>query len=513
MAFTNRGGGLQVLNVANPSNPVPVAQVATGSDPQSVQIDGHLLYLVGNTTQVFDISNPAAPRLVSTVATRGVGAALAGKDLVTIDAVSDTLNVSNVSGYAFGAVVEDPAHARLFAIDATGSDVLVYGTDANGTPVGAPTYVLGLGAAGAAVSQSSIAEASALAYDPATGRLFVADSGDNRVLVFDTTRLASGMAASAVLGQATFASSAASAGQAGLTDPTGLAYDPATGRLYVADSGDNRVLVFDTTRLAASGMAASAVLGQAGFAASAAATTQAGLTDPTGLAYDPATGRLYVADSGDDRVLVFDTTQLASGMAASAVLGQVDFTQTAPGSSASGLNDPTALAVDAAGGRLFVVDSANNRVLTFLTSTITNGMAAADVLGAPATPGFAGLSLNDATGVSYDAASNRLVVAAGGGAQVVAASLQVGNVQVETSTTGSATILWTTDTPCTILVAYGPTVAYGATASSSSTSTSSLSHSVTLTGLNSGVTYHFRVFSYDANGDLDASQDLTFTMP
>ena len=510
VAYSYSGGGLQVFDVSDPNKPVSVAKLATGSNPLSVQVDGHLLYLIGDTTEVFDVSSPGTPTLVATYAARGAGSALAGRDLVTIDPVAQALDLSDLGDYGIESVVTDPAKARLFAIDATGSHVLVFATNSDGTPAASPTYVLGLDTPGTTVSQTSIGRASGLMYDAATGRLFVADSGNNRVLVFDASHLASGMAASLVLGQSGFATSAAAATSSGLSDPAGLAYDAATGRLFVADSGNNRVLVFDASHLA-SGMAASLVLGQSGFATSAAAATSSGLSDPAGLAYDAATGRLFVADSGNNRVLVFDASHLASGMAASLVLGQSDFIDDAPGSATNSLNNPSSLVVDSAGGRLFVLDRNNDRVVIFSISDLSSGMAAYDVLGAPASPGFAGLNLNDLTGLAYDPTSNRLLVAADGTVRVIAAPLQASDVQVVTAEAGTATIRWTTDAAAGSQVEYGPTLAYETTSPLLSAPTRA--HSVILTGLQSGVTYHFRVLSRDSNGDLDASVDFTFTMP
>jgi peptidoglycan hydrolase-like protein with peptidoglycan-binding domain len=77
-----------------------------------------------------------------------------------------------------------------------------------------------------------------------------------------------------------------------------------------------------------------------------------------------------------------------------------------------------------------------------------------------------------------------------------------------TPTTTSATITWTTDENATSTVNYGKTISYG-TASSSSAFTTS--HSITLTGLTGGTTYHFQVASADAQGNLATSTDQTFT--
>ncbi len=73
----------------------------------------------------------------------------------------------------------------------------------------------------------------------------------------------------------------------------------------------------------------------------------------------------------------------------------------------------------------------------------------------------------------------------------------------------SAALAWLTDEPATSQVEYGTTTAYGSsTALDSSTDTS---HARVVTGLSSGTTYHFRVRSADAAGNLGVSGDATFT--
>lgn len=74
------------------------------------------------------------------------------------------------------------------------------------------------------------------------------------------------------------------------------------------------------------------------------------------------------------------------------------------------------------------------------------------------------------------------------------------------SETGT-TITWTTDEDADSAVEYGLTVAYG---SSEDDGTLATSHSLTLTGLTPGTTYHFRVSSSDGAGNETVSDDQTF---
>ncbi|OGP86566.1 MAG: hypothetical protein A2V87_11705 [Deltaproteobacteria bacterium RBG_16_58_17] len=79
----------------------------------------------------------------------------------------------------------------------------------------------------------------------------------------------------------------------------------------------------------------------------------------------------------------------------------------------------------------------------------------------------------------------------------------ISNVRAGSITSGSALITWTTNLPASSTVEYGLTTTYGNTATGASGVTG---HNVSLTGLNSGTIYHYRVTS-----DNVTSADYTFT--
>jgi len=65
---------LQVFNVSNPASPTSVGSAATGSDPNSVYVQGGYAYVANfgtATLQVFNVSNPALPTLAGSTATGG----------------------------------------------------------------------------------------------------------------------------------------------------------------------------------------------------------------------------------------------------------------------------------------------------------------------------------------------------------------------------------------------------------------------------------------------------------
>lgn len=85
----------------------------------------------------------------------------------------------------------------------------------------------------------------------------------------------------------------------------------------------------------------------------------------------------------------------------------------------------------------------------------------------------------------------------------------ISNVKAVSITNTGATITWTTASPATSQVQYGLTTAYGETTPLDPALETF--HSVTLTGLTFGTTYHYRVISTDAAGQTATSANFTFT--
>jgi phosphodiesterase/alkaline phosphatase D-like protein len=85
---------------------------------------------------------------------------------------------------------------------------------------------------------------------------------------------------------------------------------------------------------------------------------------------------------------------------------------------------------------------------------------------------------------------------------------QLSAVSAGTISASSVTISWTSNEPATAQVEYGTTASFGlATAEGGALATS---HSVQLTGLMPGTTYHYRVRSRDADGNVMSSSAGTF---
>ena len=207
-----------------------------------------------------------------------------------------------------------------------------------------------------------------------TKAIAVADSANNRVVIYNYPLNTDGQAANVVLGEPDFVSSGAALSATGIDQPWDVAEDGA-GNIYVADLNNCRVLQYKPPFT--NGMAASLVFGQPDFVTGTCITTQNGLSGPLGLSFDHS-GNLWVADYGNSRILEY-VPPFATDMNASLVIGQANFTSAGTATTSTGLSGPHFIAFDAS-GNLWVADSDNNRVLGFV-APFTNGMAASLVIG------------------------------------------------------------------------------------------------------------------------------------
>ena len=329
----------------------------------------------------------------------------------TTNSAGTTLDKFNNSRHA----VVDPATGKIFVADHNNHRVLRFTSTAammNGATAEIQFGVTG--SAGASATQFN--QPLHLAMD-AGGRLWVADFGNSRVLRFENAATAlTGAPPNGVLGQPGFTTGGGSLTANGMPNPWGISIDTA-GRLWVADRNFHRVLRFDNAAAKANGGAADGVLGQPNFTTATPATSQSGMREAIGVFAD-AGGRVWVSDFVNRRVLRFDNAAAkANGANADGVLGQTDFITGTGGVSATKVNPPIGLHGDSF-GRLYVADYSNNRVLIFNdAATLANGAAASNVLGQPDFTSNAGnnggltaSALNVPYGIFFDEATGSLFV-------------------------------------------------------------------------------------------------------
>ena len=206
-------------------------------------------------------------------------------------------------------------------------------------------------------------------------RLFVADWGNNRVLIFNRIPESSGATADVVVGQERFDSSDFGAGPQKLRRPNSVSTDGT--RLFITDTLNNRVLIYNRIPTQ-NGAPADVVLGQPNFEGSRALPTAANtLSSPMSATTDGQ--RLIISDLGNNRILIYDRIPTQSGASANVVVGQQDFTSNGAGNTPTSTNFPRFAYGD--GQRLLVVDSGNNRILIYNQVPTANGTEPNVVLG------------------------------------------------------------------------------------------------------------------------------------
>lgn len=213
--------------------------------------------------------------------------------------------------------------------------------------------------------------------------LAIADAWNHRILIWLETPTRNNQSADIVLGQADFFSGEGNRGQNVPTDETlfwcyGVFWDGE--RLWVADTGNRRVLMWNglPTR---NGQKADLILGQKDFNS----RDENGGTEPNAasMRWSHAVtvwgGRLCITDAGNNRVMIWNSIPNEINQPCDVVLGQKDFSQVEHNQTnyfpiASGLNMP--YGVTAVGDWLFVADTANSRLLGWHKDDCYNGCAA-----------------------------------------------------------------------------------------------------------------------------------------
>jgi len=316
---------------------------------------------------------------------------------------------SGVTASAEHVVVVEKANSRAMVFDAadpTGGPVAVIGqpdftsnTPNQGGDPAANTLNLSSGAnAGATVDGD--------------GRLYIGDAWNNRVLVYDTVPTTNNTAADHVLGQPGFDTGSSNSPD---MPPEGQIFTPMSvsatdDTLLVADFHNSRVLLFPIPDAldpsSASFQRASVVVGQPDFIERSNATSQSKMKHPSAALI--AGGRLYVADSYNARILVYNAVPTENGALADIALGQADFDSVEsalqPNRFSTAVVAPTGMAV--VDGYLLVPQRG---MLAFDTAQLATDMDASFALGRPGLTAFANRPWGNSTNSAWAILSGRAV--------------------------------------------------------------------------------------------------------
>ncbi len=204
--------------------------------------------------------------------------------------------------------------------------------------------------------------------------------GENRVLVYDELPDDNQENAAFVIGQDSFTSLVASVGINRFDSPTSVFYSADQDSLWISDSANNRIAVYDNSQLPliASPTTASFVVGQDDMLSKVAPTCSAdSFSSQSAIIAD---NKLWVVDSNRNRVLVYNTIPSATAKVdADFVAGQPGLLICGNSASASTLDSPTDIWSD--GDQLIISDTGNNRVLIWNDLPTTSGEEADVVIG------------------------------------------------------------------------------------------------------------------------------------
>jgi hypothetical protein len=272
-------------------------------------------------------------------------------------------------------------------------------------------------------SQNNVREPTAVASDGV--HLVVADTNHNRVLIWNRLPTINNAPADVVVGQPDFVSSGLPPGNTptakSMRGPQGVWIQ--NGKLYVADTQNNRVLIYNQIPTT-NGVAADVVLGEPNFTTAtqpnlAAQTTSAAannLLNPVAVSSDGT--HLFVTDLGYNRVLIWNSIPTTNAAPADVEIGQPDMVSSVANNSYSGTaatstsdttdkETPVMCTVSngidgngnptypefcsytmsfprftlAVGNRLFIADGGNDRVMVFNHIPTQNAQPADFVIG------------------------------------------------------------------------------------------------------------------------------------
>ncbi|OKS89400.1 NHL repeat-containing protein [Mucilaginibacter polytrichastri] len=316
---------------------------------------------------------------------------------------------SDLTGLTSGATYYVRAYATSTAGTGYGGVIkFTTTTTANATTAVVSTFA-GNGAGGLVNSTGTGAQF----YTPlgmaadAQGNLYIADQFNHVIRKVTQAGVVTTFCGSGVNGHAD-----GSATTAAFYSPNAIAYDSATGNLYVTDQGSNLII-----KITPDGTATTlAGIGAPGYVNSATAL-KAAFNNPQGIAVSKASGNILVADAGNNRIRLITPAGVVSTFTGSGYTNsQVDST-----SAYATFSKPSGLAFDSK-GNLYVADNLNHAIRKITTDgtvkTFIGNSVQTTLVGNPIAIAFDSsdnLYITDVTGrvLKYNSATSILYDLAG----------------------------------------------------------------------------------------------------
>jgi sugar lactone lactonase YvrE len=227
----------------------------------------------------------------------------------------------------------------------------------------------------------------------ATGTLYIADSGSQRIRKVSPAGIMTTVAGN---GYCCFSGDGRTATNADLSLPYDITADR-TGNLYIVDRDSQRILRVDGKTGVMTTVAGNGIFGYSGDGGPA---LKASLANPMGVAIGPD-GSLFIAEQGNHRIRKVDT--ITGRISTLAGNGIPDLTGNGGAATEARLNSPTGIAMNAE-GKLYISDTGNQCVRVvdlstgFIHAVAGTGNSGFSGDGGPATEA----ELANPTGLAFD---------------------------------------------------------------------------------------------------------------
>ncbi len=330
-----------------------------GGEALNAQLDGPIAVTTDDSGNVFiadyygnRIRKVTPAGIISTIAGTG-GIGFSGDGGPAIEAV-----LSGPSGlatdHAGNLYFADCHNGRVRRINREGIITTIAGSGTGG-----------YGGNGGKATQASFSEPTSVAVDE-KGNIYVADCGNNCIRKITPAGIVlpyAGNAAGAGTGTGSFRGDNSSALAAELNHPRGMSFD-AAGNMFFSDCFNNRVRKVSTAGI----ITTVAGNGQSGYDRDGVKANVAMLNYPQNVIVD-ATGNLFIADLGNNRIRQVSATGIISTVAGT---GQAGYTGDDGLATQAQINEPSYVTFDRS-GNLLICSKASNKVRRITQATLAAG--------------------------------------------------------------------------------------------------------------------------------------------